>query len=242
MQASSRKRMNKEALSEAINALQELVARLRGPNGCPWDRKQTEETIKMYLLEEAYEVLDAIEEGSSEEFCQELGDLLFQILFLARMAEEKGAFDLVNVIERITQKMIHRHPHIFGPAQVTGAEEVSRNWERIKREEKGGKEGLASRLEGVPNNLPALLRAHRLLERASKGGVEEQTLQEAWSRVTGDIQKIREYSSKKGDAPPARILGELLFSLVMVARAWGLNAEHLLRESNKAFIEGLKGH
>ena len=227
-------------MSEAINALQELLARLRGPNGCPWDRKQTEETIKMYLLEEAYEVLDAIEEGTSEDVCQELGDLLFQILFLARMAEEKGAFDLVDVVERITQKMIHRHPHVFGPIRVKGAEEVSWNWERIKREEKGGKEGLASRLEGVPNNLPALLRTHRLLERASKGGVEEQALQEVWSRVTGDIQKMREYSGKKGDAQPARVLGEILFSLVMVARAWGLNAEHLLRESNNAFIADLK--
>lgn len=234
--------MNKEALSGAMNALQELVARLRGPNGCPWDRKQTEETVKTYLLEEAYEVLDAIEEGTSEDFCQELGDLLFQILFLARMAEERGDFDLVDVIEGITQKMVRRHPHVFGPTRVKGAEEVSRNWERIKREEKGGKEGLASRLHGVPGNLPALLRAHRLLERACKAGVEEQPLQVVWSRVTEDIQKIRGYSRKKEDAPPARILGDLLFLLVVVARAWGLNAEHLLRGSNKAFIEDLKGY
>lgn len=225
-----------------MNALQTLVARLREPDGCPWDRMQTEHTIKMYLLEEAYEVLDAIDGGTSEDLCQELGDLLFQILFLARLAEEKGDFDLLEVMERITQKMIHRHPHVFGPTQVQGAEEVSRNWERLKREEKGaGEEDLASGLEGVPNNLPALLRAHRLLERASKGGAEGQAPREVWSRVTDNIRKIQDYSEEMGDTPPAKILGELLFLLAAVAREWGLNAEHLLREHNSAWVSGIKG-
>ena len=232
--------MNKKPLSEAIIALQDLVASLRGPEGCPWDLKQNEDTIKMYLMEEAYEVLDAIEEGTPDDVCQELGDLLFQILFLARMAEERGEFDLVDVLEKIRQKMIHRHPHVFGPTQVKGAEEVSANWERIKREEKGGQESLSTRLEEVPGNLPALLRAHRLLERASKGGADEPGLQEVWTRVTGNIQEITGYSPEKGDAPPAKNLGELLFDLVNVARAWGLNAEHLLRGANSAFIEGIK--
>lgn len=232
--------MNKKPLSKAIIALQDLVASLRGPEGCPWDRKQNEETIKMYLMEEAYEVLDAIEEGTPDDVCQELGDLLFQILFLARLAEERGEFDLVDVLERITRKMIRRHPHVFGSTKVKGAEEVSANWEKIKREEKGGQESLSTRLEGVPGNLPGLLRAHRLQERASKGGVDESGPEEVWARVTGNIQEIRGYSSGKGDAPPAEKLGELLFDLVNVARSWGLNAEHLLRGTNSAFIEGLK--
>ncbi|MBW1771975.1 MAG: nucleoside triphosphate pyrophosphohydrolase [Deltaproteobacteria bacterium] len=232
--------MNKKPLSEAIIALQDLVASLRGPEGCPWDLKQNEDTIKMYLMEEAYEVLDAIEEGTPDDVCQELGDLLFQILFLARLAEERGEFDLADVLEKITQKMIHRHPHVFGPAKVKGADEVSANWERIKREEKGGQESLSTRLEGVPGNLPALLRAHRLQERASKGGVDESGPEEVWARVTGNIQEIRGCSPDKGDAPPAENLGELLFDLVKVARAWGLNAEHLLRGANNDFIEGLK--
>ena len=232
--------MNKKPLSEAIIALQALVASLRGPEGCPWDLKQNEITIKMYLMEEAYEVLDAIEEGTPDDVCQELGDLLFQILFLARLAEERGEFDLADVLENITQKMIHRHPHVFGPTKVQGADEVSANWERIKREEKGGQGSLTTRLEGVPGNLPALLRAHRLLERASKAGVDESGPEEVWTRVTGNIQEIRGYSPDKGDAPPAENLGKLLFDLVNVARAWGLNAEHLLRGANSDFIEGIR--
>ncbi len=232
--------MKNERLSEAIIALQELVASLRGPEGCPWDLKQTEDTIKMYLMEEAYEVMDALEGGTPDEVCQELGDLLFQILFLARMAEERGAFDLVDVLEKITEKMIHRHPHVFGATTVTGAEEVSANWDRIKREEKGLQNRLSARLEEVPGNMPALLRAHRLLERASKEGVDAPGPKEAWARVTATIQEISCYSPGEGDGPPAGSLGELLFDLVKVARAWGLNAEHLLRHANRAFIEGLK--
>jgi MazG family protein len=233
-------KMNNKPLSEAIIALQDLVAGLRGPEGCPWDLKQTEDTIKMYLMEEAYEVLDAIEKGAPDEVCQELGDLLFQILFLARMAEERGEFDLVDVLQRITEKMIRRHPHVFGRTRVDGAEEVSANWERIKREEKGGQGSLSSRLEDVPGNLPALLRAHRLLERASKGGAGDPVLKEVWARVSANMEEINRYSPDKGDGPPAGNLAELLFDLVNVAKAWGLNAEHLLRAANNAFIENIK--
>ena len=127
--------MNKDRLSGTLSALAELVSRLRGDDGCPWDIKQTDSTIKMYLLEEAYEVLDAIEGGSPEDVCQELGDLLFMILFLSRMAEERGEFDLVEVMEKITEKMINRHPHVFGLTDVKSSEEVDIYWEKIKRKE-----------------------------------------------------------------------------------------------------------
>ena len=165
--------MNKDTLSKAFVALTELMATLREPGGCPWDAEQSMRTIKMYLLEEAYEVLEAIERENSSEVCGELGDLLFQIVFLARIAEEREAFDLLGVIEGITEKMIHRHPHVFGRVKVESAEEVSKNWAEIKRTENGETDPYVSLLHGVPAALPALLRAHRLSERASKAGWKE---------------------------------------------------------------------
>ena len=131
--------MEPDKLSGALLALVELVARLRGPGGCPWDAKQTDETLKIYLLEEAYEVLDAVERSSPRQVCQELGDLLFQILFLAHLAEERQEFDLVDVLETIREKMIRRHPHVFGDVAVETAEDVAENWAEIKRNEKEGK-------------------------------------------------------------------------------------------------------
>jgi tetrapyrrole methylase family protein/MazG family protein len=130
--------MNKDQLAKALSALSDLVSRLRGPEGCPWDREQTDSSIKMYLLEEAYEVLDAIENGSPEGVCEELGDLLFQIIFLASLAEVRGEFDLTEVMEKIASKMIRRHPHVFGDAQVKNPAEVSKNWEEIKKNGKRG--------------------------------------------------------------------------------------------------------
>ena len=126
-----------DRLVAAFFSLVELIAKLRSPDGCPWDVRQTEESVKIYVLEEAYEVLDAIERGSSDDLCSELGDLLFQILFLARMAEEKNHFTLIQVFEKITKKMIHRHPHVFGSTTVRNAEEVAENWDKIKKQERG---------------------------------------------------------------------------------------------------------
>ena len=134
--------MNKDQLAKALIALSDLVSRLRGPEGCPWDREQTDSSIKMYLLEEAYEVLDAIENGSPEGVCEELGDLLFQIIFLASLAEVRGEFDFTEVMEKIASKMIRRHPHVFGGAQVKNPAEVSKNWEEIKKTEKGASDAI----------------------------------------------------------------------------------------------------
>ena len=129
--------MDSDRLSKAIVALTNLVARLRGPEGCPWDARQTDSTIKIYLIEEAFEVLDAIEKSSPEDVCLELGDLLFQVLFLARLADERNEFDFIDVVEKITKKMIHRHPHVFGEVKVNSAEDVANNWANIKKAEKG---------------------------------------------------------------------------------------------------------
>ncbi len=228
--------MSKDRLSDAISSLSELVSRLRGPEGCPWDILQTDSTIKMYLIEEAYEVLDAIEKGSPADVCEELGDLLFQIIFLVRLAEERGEFDLTDVMERIAEKMIKRHPHVFGNARVNGPSEVSYNWERIKKEEKGGNRTASSALQDVPLNLPALLRAHRLSDRAAKAGLDWSGKAEVWEKVKEEFDELASVLSSGNEEGVGEEVGDLLFSLVNLARHWELNAEHLVREANQKFI------
>lgn len=229
--------MTDERLSGAISALYGLVSRLRDPSGCPWDLMQTDSTIKMYLLEEAYEVLDAIENGSPEEVCQELGDLLFQIIFLADLAKERGEFDLEEVMEKITEKMIRRHPHVFGSMRVNSSSEVSDNWERIKKEEKGGFKSPSSLLDEVPVSLPSLLRAHRLSDRASKAGFDWAGREEVWDKVKEEFDELAEVLTDRDKERVGEEIGDLLFSLVNLARHWGLNAEHALRDANQKFIK-----
>ncbi|MCF8061498.1 MAG: nucleoside triphosphate pyrophosphohydrolase [Deltaproteobacteria bacterium] len=227
--------MDDRRLAQAVKRLADLVSRLRGPGGCPWDAQQTEESIRMYLLEEAYEVLDAVERGSSEELCGELGDLLFQILFLARLSEEKGAFDLVDVMDRITGKMIRRHPHVFGSASLDTPDEVAESWARIKREEKGEEEAGAG-LGDIPDGLPALLRAHRLIQRAAAAegaGVPREgrrDIEQGFERLKSALER------EDRDGLEERI-GEMLFSLAGLAGRCGLNAEDVLRKANRRFAE-----
>ena len=228
--------MDADRLSIAIRSLTELVARLRGPGGCPWDAKQTDATIKVYLLEEAYEVLDALDGSSPGEVCSELGDLLFQILFLARLASERDEFDFVDVVERITEKMTRRHPHVFGTATVDSAEDVAANWAKIKRSEKGAPEDTSSMLRRVPSNLPALLRAHRLSERAAKVGFDWADAEEVWTKVEEEVEELRTAVREGDQEEIAAEMGDLLFSIVNLARHRGANAETLLRNTNQKFL------
>jgi MazG family protein len=228
--------MDPDRLSRAIVDLVELVERLRGPGGCPWDAEQTDATIKIYLLEEAYEVLEAIEKSSSTDICLELGDLLFQVLFLARLAEERKEFDFVQVIETIKAKMIRRHPHVFGEVKVDTAEDVALNWAKIKKSEKGALHE-ASSLENVPVNLPALLRAHRLGERASREGFDLPGTGEAWDGVQERFEKLRTALSEQNKDLVGEVMGDLLFDIAGLARAWRLNAEDVLRLANQRFLE-----
>jgi len=231
--------MDKKSLSRAVLALSELMSRLRGPDGCPWDATQTDSSIKMYLLEEAYEVLDAVEKGSPEDLCQELGDLLFQIIFLARLAEEKGEFDLVQVIQKITEKMKNRHPHVFGLTKVNSAKEVADNWEKIKKTEKGDTE-TSSLLQSVPESLPALLRAQRLIERASKVDFDWPDQEGTWSKVEEEFEALKKSIHSQDKGRIGKELGDLLFLLVSLARHWGLNAENVVRRANQEFFERFK--
>lgn len=191
----------------------------------------------MYLLEEAYEVLDAIERDVPEEVCHELGDLLFQIIFLASIGEDKGEFDLLEIMERIEEKMIRRHPHVFGQAKVESAEEVSENWQKIKEGENGGARRSASLLQGVPPALPALLRSHRLCERASRSDFPPPDKENIWSRAEEGFRELGRSLSEKNTAEIGEKVGSLLFDLANLSRHWGLNAEHLLRATNQKFLE-----
>lgn len=232
--------MDPNRLSKGIIALVKLVTQLRGPDGCPWDARQTDSSIKTYLLEETYEVLDAIEESSPQDVCAELGDLLFQVLFLADLAADREEFDITEVIEKITHKMIHRHPHVFGQEKVNSAEDVALNWAKIKEAEKGTSKDTTSLLKSIPANMPALLRAHRLGERASKAGFSQPDAAKIWDRVQEEFDRLKMAIAGKDKDLFTEEMGALLFSLVDLSRLWNLNAEHLLRSTNHKFIECFK--
>lgn len=221
--------------AEAFAELVRIMERLRGPDGCPWDREQTHESIKPYLIEEAYEVAEAIEEHNPEELRAELGDLLLQIVFHAEMARAAGLFTIEDVVRGINAKMIRRHPHVFGDAQVKDSEEVLRNWTRIKAEERQGRAD-RSTVAGVPRALPALLRSHRLSEKASGVGFD-------WERASEVLEKAREEFGELEAAmqagEPSEVeaeLGDLLFALTSLARHLGIHAEDALHRASDRFI------
>jgi tetrapyrrole methylase family protein / MazG family protein len=221
--------------NDAFRRLVELMATLRGPQGCPWDRKQTPESLKPFLVEECYEVIDALEDGAPDKIRDELGDLLFQIVFHARIAEESGQFTINDVITAIHEKMVRRHPHVFGDGTASTADEVVSNWEEIKRKEKGHKDR-TSILEGVPRELPSLLRAHRLQERAARVGFDWAHLNEAMPKLDEEIAEFKE-SLKAGDAGKIEEeLGDVFFMLVNLSRFLGVNPDEALRKTISKFI------
>ena len=230
--------MNKDRLAHAIVVLSELVSKLRSPDGCPWDIEQTDSTVRMYLLEEAYEVVDAVENGSPEDVCEELGDLLFQIIFLADLAEARGEFDLVRVMEKIKTKMERRHPHVFGDVHLRNSKEVSKQWDEIKRKEKGSREDIPHRMGKVPVGLPSLMRAHRLGEIALETGVGSEEESRIYDKVKDAFEDLRRIIAEGDKERLGKIMGDLLFNLANLLRTFGLNAEDVLRLANNHFQEG----
>jgi ATP diphosphatase len=223
--------------SKDISRLVEIMAALRTPgSGCPWDLEQTFRTIAPYTLEEAYEVADAIEHGDIDQLRDELGDLLLQVVFHARMAQEQGAFDFGDVVQAITEKLIRRHPHVFADADGKTAEAVKGLWERIKAEEKAakGKSPDVSALDGVPVALPALTRALKLQEKAGRVGFD-------WNDARAVLAKIREEADEieaeldAGGEKAAAETGDLLFAVVNLARHLKADPEALLRGTNMKF-------
>lgn len=211
-----------------------IMARLRAPGGCPWDRKQSFETIKSYLLEETYEVMDAIDTRDFAALSEELGDLLLQPVFFAEMAREQGLFRIEDSLDAINQKLIRRHPHIFGDASAETAEDVKTRWDEIKQQEKisRGANPISSMLDGVPRTLPALMEADKIGRKVAKVGFE-------WEGVSGVVEKIQEEAAELAQAQNQdeieHELGDMLFNLVNLARFLKVDPEQALRKANARF-------
>ena len=221
-----------------FSKLRQIIAQLRGPNGCPWDQKQTHESLKRYLLEEAYELIDTIDEQDDDEMIGELGDVLLQVMLHAQIGEDEGMFTIDDVVESISAKMVRRHPHVFGDVQVRDAEEVIVNWQKIKEEEKGEKvEEATSLLADVEKSLPNLMRAEAYQKRAAKVGFDWTEVTDAWAKVREEVDEV-EAEIKNATPNLAGIkdeLGDVFFALVNVARFYKIEPEEAVYGANQKF-------
>ena len=225
--------MNSES---SFTELVEVMARLRAPNGCPWDREQTHATLKPYFIEETYEALEAIDIGDDDELCKELGDVLLQVVFHAQIATEENRFDIEEVARAIVDKLIRRHPHVFADVDVDGSEQVLQNWEQIKKQERQEQgEATPSLLDGIPKQLPALMRAQRMQARVSRQGFD-------WDQIAGPLDKVEEEFAElrqawaSGETPAIEDeFGDLLFALVNTGRFLNVDPEQTLRQSTEKF-------
>jgi tetrapyrrole methylase family protein/MazG family protein len=222
-------------MDDNLKKLVELMAVLRGPDGCPWDRKQTTDSLKPFLIEECFEVIDAFDEDKPDKVKEELGDLLFQIIFHARIAEEKGQFTIQDVISTNIEKMTRRHPHVFGEEKLKTDKEVLANWEEIKKKEKGY-EDRKSILEGVPRSMPSLIRAHRLQERAARVGFDWKHLNETLPKLDEEIAEFKEALKAEDAANIEEELGDIFFMLVNISRFLDVDPEEALRKTISKFI------
>lgn len=220
----------------AFEELVDVIARLRGEGGCPWDRQQTHESLKKYLLEETYEVVDAIDGNDTEGLRSELGDLLIQILFHAQLAHERDAFDIRDAIRGITEKLIRRHPHVFGESPVATTEEVLHRWEQIKAGEPGAKER-TSILDGVPRTLPALARAVEVSKRAAAAGFEWPDIEAVFEKLREEVGELQDELAGGDRERIAQEIGDLLFTVVNVARWAKVDPEDALRTMISRFTE-----
>ncbi len=216
-----------------LNGLINIMAALRGENGCPWDKEQTRESLKPFLVEEAYEVLEAIDEKNPDAIKEELGDLLFQIVFHCQIAKERGEFDMAEVIEKIGTKMIGRHPHVFGDADYKTSEEVLVHWEAQKKREGKQRDSI---LEGIPKTLPSLLRAHRIQERASRVGFDWENVESVLPKLEEELGEFRAALRGKKQEEIEDELGDIFFVLVNISRFVGINPEDALRQTISKFI------
>ena len=217
--------------TQAFAELVRIIGTLRSPGGCPWDKEQTHASLKPYLLEEAYEVLESIDGKDDARLMEELGDLLLQIVFHARIAEEGGRFTIDDIVETLNEKLVRRHPHVFGTADIQTSEEQLAHWEHLKRQE-----GKRSALDGVPRQAPALLKAYRVQQKAAAVGFDWEKTGQVWEKVKEELHEFGE-TLDRGD--PARMedeFGDLLFALVNLARFLKFNPEEAARRSVDKFI------
>ncbi|HUG52909.1 MAG TPA: nucleoside triphosphate pyrophosphohydrolase [Vicinamibacteria bacterium] len=231
------------ATGSAFAAFVALIARLRAPGGCPWDREQTHASLKPMTIEEAYEVLEAIDEGSDEDLAGELGDLLLQVVFHSQIAAEEGRFTVAEVVARVSEKMVRRHPHVFAQETAHTSGEVLRNWEAIKAAEQqaAGRAPSSSMLDSVSARLPAVMEAYQMTTKVARVGFEWPDVPAVLRKLDEEVQELKEAAGPQGGAPGtdgARVadeLGDLLFAAVNVARMLGHDPESVLKAANRKF-------
>jgi len=211
----------------------ELMKTLRGPNGCPWDRKQNLPDLKPYVIEEAYEVVDAIDRDDRDALREEIGDFLLEAVFIAEITRAEGSFDIYDSITAIHDKLVRRHPHVFGDVEAKDAEQVLVNWEKLKSEERKAEQ--KSVLSGVPQSLPALLKASRLTEKAARVGFDWRGTDEVFEKLEEEIAELREAIAGDDKANVHDELGDLLFTIANIARKLEVNAEEALQSTNRKF-------
>jgi tetrapyrrole methylase family protein / MazG family protein len=216
---------------QRLREMLEVVEALRAPDGCPWDREQTHRSLRPYLLEEAYELMEAIESGAADDVSEELGDVLLQVFMHHAIAQEAGDFSIADVAQRVTAKMVHRHPHVFGDVEVAGADEVLSNWEGLKHKE-SQKHGRVSALEGAPKTLPALAWSLSIQKRAARVGFDWHQVEDVLAKVA---EEARELASEDARERQEEELGDLLFALVNLSRHLRINPEDALRTSAGRF-------
>lgn len=226
------KKPNFDSACAKFRDLLELISKLRDPQGgCPWDLEQTHQTLRPYVIEEAYEVVEAID-GGHDTLPEELGDLLLQVVLHAQIGTDSGIFSIENVIDNLSTKLIARHPHVFGDHKASTSKEVLENWERIKKDAKGSKTGM---LDGLPKSLPALLKAHRIGEKVGRVGFDWESAAQITHKINEEIKELQQAQSLADSGKIAEEFGDLLFTLAQWARKSGMNAEEALSKANDKF-------
>lgn len=221
-------------LYKDFGKLREIIAELRGPDGCPWDKKQTHESLKKYVIEEAYELVEAINEGDIDHIIEELGDVLLQVMLHSQIGEDDGYFSIDDVIDCLSDKMIRRHPHVFGTEKVDNAEQVIQNWQEIKNQEKGeDKEG--SLLDSINKALPAILEAYEIQKMAAKVGFDWEKVEDAWLKVKEEVQEFEVEMEKRDHDKLEDEWGDMVFALINVARFYHIHPEEALIKTNQKF-------
>ena len=218
----------------SFDELVALMVRLRGSNGCPWDRKQSLESLKPFIVEESYEVVDAIDRKDRPALAEELGDFLLQAVFVAEIAQEEGSFDIYDVVTAIHDKLVRRHPHVFGDVEAKNAEQVLVNWEKLKNEERKAEN--KSVLAGVPQSLPALLKASRLTEKAARVGFDWRRTEDVFDKIDEEIGELRDAIDGKNPQNIHDEIGDLLFSIANIARKLDVSPEEALQSANRKFM------
>jgi tetrapyrrole methylase family protein / MazG family protein len=223
-------RMSRRSFDDLVK----LMTRLRAPGGCPWDRKQTLPDLKAYVIEEAYEVVDAIDQDDRRALAEELGDLLLQAVFIAEITREEATFDIYDSVTAIHDKLVRRHPHVFGDVVAEDAEQVLTNWEKLKQEERKAED--KSVLSGIPQSMPALLKAWRLTEKAARVGFDWRRTEDVFDKIDEEVAELREAVATGDNSYIHEEIGDLLFTVANIARKVGVNPEEALQSTNRKFM------